>query len=75
MIYSKELLGFSIETTLLITGNKLKVLILRDLFTDTKRFNELKKLLTDVTQKLLTQELRELECDELLIEKFIVLFR
>ena len=30
MIYSKELPGCSIKTTLLITGNKLKVLILRD---------------------------------------------
>lgn len=52
-----------VETTLSIIGDKWKVLILRDLFEGTKRFNELKKSLNGVTQKMLTQQLRELEQD------------
>lgn len=52
-----------VETTLSFIGEKWKVLILRDLFTGTKRFNELKKSLTGITQKMLTQQLRELESD------------
>ncbi len=52
-----------VETTLKIISDKWKVLILRDLFTGTKRFNELKRSLTTITQKMLTQQLRELEND------------
>lgn len=50
-----------VETTLFLIGDKWKVLILRDLFTGTKRFSELKKSLTGITQKMLTQQLRDLE--------------
>lgn len=58
-----ELPACPVETTLLLIGDKWKVLILRDLFIGTKRFNELKKSLVGVTQKMLTQQLRELESD------------
>ena len=37
------------------------ILILRDLFTGTKRFGELKKSLNGVSQKVLTANLRSLE--------------
>lgn len=50
-----------VEATLSLIGDKWKVLILRDLFTGTKRFSELKKSLTGITQKMLTQQLRDLE--------------
>lgn len=63
MIDKNNLPACPVETTLKIIGDKWKVLILRDLFTGTKRFNELKRSLTDVTQKMLTQQLRELEKD------------
>lgn len=63
MIDKDNLPACPVETTLKIIGDKWKVLILRDLFSGTKRFNELKKSLTDVTQKMLTQQLRELEND------------
>ena len=63
MIDKNILPACPVETTLKIIGDKWKVLILRDLFSGTKRFNELKKSLTDVTQKMLTQQLRELEND------------
>lgn len=63
MIDKNNLPACPVEITLKIIGDKWKVLILRDLFTGTKRFNELKRSLTDVTQKMLTQQLRQLEND------------
>lgn len=50
-----------VEVTLLLLSNKWTVLILRDLFTGTKRFGELKKSLNGVSQKVLTANLRSLE--------------
>lgn len=50
------------ETLQMITG-RWKVLILRELFAGMKRFNQLQKSLTGITQKVLTQQLRELEAD------------
>ena len=50
-----------VEVTLLLLSNKWTILILRDLFTGTKRFEELKKSLNGVSQKVLTANLRSLE--------------
>lgn len=50
-----------VETTLLLIGDKWKVLILRDLVDGTKRFGELKKSIGSVSQKVLTQQLRDME--------------
>lgn len=50
-----------IELTLTIIGDKWKVLILRELFVSTKRFNELMRRLAPISQKMLTQQLRSLE--------------
>lgn len=50
-----------VEVTLLLLSNKWTILILRDLFTGTKRFGELKKSLNGVSQKVLTANLRSLE--------------
>ncbi|UOY91040.1 helix-turn-helix transcriptional regulator [Ectobacillus sp. JY-23] len=44
-----------------IIGGKWKVLILWNLNEGTKRFNELKRAMPGITQKMLTQQLRELE--------------
>lgn len=54
-----------VETTLTLIGNKWKVLILRDLLSGTKRFNELKRSLNGVSQKVLTAQLRAMEADGL----------
>lgn len=52
----------SMELTLDIIGGKWKTLILWHLGLDgTKRFSEVKKSLPGITQKMLTQQLRELE--------------
>ncbi len=58
---SKDLPKCSIETTLKMLGCKWKVLIIRELLTGTKRFGELKKAVTGITQKVLTSKLREME--------------
>ncbi len=47
--------------TLQVIGGKWKVLILYELFSGVKRFSELRRLLSGVTQKMLTQQLREME--------------
>ena len=57
----KELPACPVETTLTLIGDKWKVLILRDLMPGTKRFGELKKSLGNVSQKVLTAQLRTME--------------
>lgn len=58
-----------VETTLMLISNRWKVLVLRDLFCGTMRFGELKKSLSGVSQKVLTQNLRDMEADGLLTRK------
>ena len=62
----KELPACPVETTLTLIGDKWKVLILRDLLTGTKRFGELKKSIANVSQKVLTAQLRAMEENGLL---------
>ena len=50
-----------VETTLMLIGDKWKVLILRDLRGGTKRFGELKYSLVGISQKVLTSNLRDME--------------
>ena len=58
---SKDLPKCPIETTLKMLGCKWKVLIIRELLTGTKRFGELKRAVTGITQKVLASKLREME--------------
>lgn len=58
---TKELPECPVEITLYLIGSKWKVLIIRDLLTGTKRFGELKKSVGNITQKVLTQNLKEME--------------
>jgi DNA-binding HxlR family transcriptional regulator len=54
-------------TTVALIGNKWKLLILRDLQTGTKRFGELLNGIPEISQKVLTQNLRALEQDGIVI--------
>ena len=56
-----------VDATLDLIGGKYKSLILWHLINNTLRFGELKKLIPQATPKMLTQQLRELEEDHLLI--------
>lgn len=66
---AKELPACPVETTLMLIGDKWKVLILRDLMTGTKRFGELKRSLGSVSQKVLTAQLRDMEENGLVIRQ------
>ena len=54
-----------VETTLMLIGDKWKVMILRDLMTGTKRFGALRRSIPAISQKMLTQQLRAMEADGL----------
>lgn len=69
MINKSELPACPVEITLKLIGNKWKVLIIRDLRSGTKRFGELKKSVTGISQKVLTSNLRDMEDDGLLIRE------
>ena len=68
-IDGKALPACPVETTLLLIGDKWKVLILRDLMPGTKRFGELKKSIGSVSQKVLTAQLRDMEQNGLVHRK------
>lgn len=65
----KELPACPVELTVGFIGDKWKILIIRDLLTGTKRFGELKKSLNNITQKVLTNKLREMEASGLVKRK------
>lgn len=66
----KVSLGCSkIKTTLDVMGGKWKPLILFLLSTETMRFSELQHQIDGITQKMLTQQLRDLEADGIVSRK------
>lgn len=58
-----------VETTLMMISDRWKVLIIRDLMGGTRRFGELKKSIGNISQKVLTANLRSMEADGLLTRK------
>lgn len=56
-----------VQATLKVLGGKWKILILWHLRDESRRFNELKRLMPDISEKVLTQQLRELERDRLVL--------
>ena len=67
MIAKKDMPACPVATTVEVIGSKWKLLILRDILQGPKRFGELKHGLQGISQKMLTQSLREMERDGVLI--------
>lgn len=56
-----------VDATIDLIGGKYKAVILWHLIEDKKRFSELKRLIPKATEKMLAQQLRDLERDSLII--------
>lgn len=61
--------GCAVKATVKVLSGKWKILILYSLWNGTKRFNELRRLIPEVTQRMLTNQLRELEEDKIIQRK------
>lgn len=67
MLKREELPECDVATTVQIIGNKWKLLTMRNLLSRSWRFNELRKSLDGVSQKVLTDSLRQLESDGIIL--------
>lgn len=63
MLTKEELPECPVATTVSLIGSKWKLLIIRNLLVRPWRFNELKKNLEGISQKVLTDSLRSMEAD------------
>lgn len=63
MLTKKEMPACPVATTVALIGSKWKLLIMRNLLARPWRFNELKKDLQGINQKVLTDSLRSMEAD------------
>lgn len=63
MLTKDELPECPVATTVRLIGNKWKLLIIRDLLEGARRFGELKKGVSGISQKVLSENLRALESD------------
>jgi len=52
-----------VEATMDVIGGKWKIIIIHHLISKTQRFSELKRLIPQITQRMLTSQLRELEAN------------
>jgi DNA-binding HxlR family transcriptional regulator len=59
--------GCSVERTMSLIDGKWKIIVLYKLLRGTLRFNELRRLIPSITQRMLTHQLRELEADGLIV--------
>lgn len=66
MLTKEEMPACPVATTVELIGSKWKLLIIRNLLARPWRFNELKKDLAGISQKVLTDNLRSLEADNLI---------
>ena len=67
MLKKEELPDCPVATTVQLIGNKWKLLILRNLLVRPWRFNELRKSLDGISQKVLTESLRSMESDGIIV--------
>ena len=69
MLTKEELPECPVATTVQLIGSKWKLLILRNLMQRPWRFNELKKNLDGISQKVLTDSLRSMESDGIICRR------
>ena len=67
MLKKEELPDCPVATTVQLIGNKWKLLIPRNLRMRPWRFNELQKSLEGISQKVLTESLRSMEADGIIV--------
>ncbi|GAB6181408.1 helix-turn-helix domain-containing protein [Desulfotomaculum defluvii] len=67
MLTKKELPACPVATTVGLIGNKWRLLILRNLLAGPNRFGELRKTIPGISQKVLTDNLRSMEEDGIII--------
>ncbi len=67
MLTKEEMPACPVAATVALIGSKWKLLILRNLMARPWRFNELKKNLEGISQKVLTDSLRSLEADGIIL--------
>ena len=60
-----------VEKSLVVIGGKWSFLIIKNLFTGTKRFGELRKLLNNISPKTLTDALRNLEANGIITREVV----
>jgi len=65
LVYRDKVYSCGIDLTLAVVGGKWKASILWHLAHGTMRFSELQRQFSETTRKMLTQQLRELEADDL----------
>lgn len=66
MLTKEELPECPVATTVQLIGNKWKLLIIRNLLGGPQRFTEFSKTIPGISKKVLTDNLRALECDGLI---------
>ena len=69
MLKKEELSACPVATTVQLIGSKWKLLIIRNLLVRPWRFNELRKDLAGISQKVLTDSLRSMEQDGIVIRR------
>ena len=67
MLTREELPACPVATTVGLIGNKWKLLIIRNLLVGPQRFNQLRRGIPGISQKVLTENLRSMEKDGILV--------
>jgi DNA-binding HxlR family transcriptional regulator len=65
----RPLYGCGLEAAIVVIGGKWKPIILWALAPSPRRFGELRRLVTGISEKMLIQSLREMEADEIVARK------
>lgn len=67
MMTKEDLPACPVETAARIIGSKWKLMVLRELVNGTRRYNELRKGIPQISQKVLTENLKAMESDGIVI--------